>query len=201
MNAQGAQSIGTTQIAEALDISPGNLYYHFGNKEEIVLTLFDELETAFRKALTNDVTPPIGPGRFAGFYLESLEVLWDYRFFFGGLLHLLRRDEELALRYRTLQDWALDNLEAIAAQLVADGTMQKPKGRRGLRSVAINTWLIWSNWVRFVQISSPDQSIGRAEMVAGVAQILDVLSPYLDTDFERAARRVLARGLKRETAD
>lgn len=198
MNERGAQAIGTTQIAEALQISPGNLYYHFKNKEEIVRTLFDDLEADFRDTLTEDVGPPIGPTRFAGFYLRALNVMWSYRFFFGGTLHLLRQDEELARRYRELQAWGVDTLEGIARQLVKDGVMDKLKGAKGLRSVATNTWLIWSNWVRFVQISSPDQSIGREEMVAGVAQILDVLTPYLKPDFERAARRVLAAELKKQ---
>ena len=195
MNAQGAQAIGTTQITDALGISPGNLYYHFKNKEEIVRALFDELEQDFRDAITAEVEPPIGPTRFAGFYLRSLEVAWKYRFFFGGLLHLLRKDEALAHRYRVLQTWALENLEKIARQVVLDGNMSKPRGKNGFPSLALNTWLIWSNWIRYIQISSEDHSVTHSDMVDGVSQIFDVMSPYLDAEFQRRARRVLARDL------
>lgn len=193
MNAHGAQAIGTTQIAEALGISPGNLYYHFGNKEEIIRILFDGLEKQFRDALTADIDPPISPTRFAGFYLRSLDVVWEYRFFFGGLLYLLRRDEDLSQRYQKMQAWALENLEAIARQVADDGNMRKPRGRGGFRSVALNTWLIWSNWVRHIQISSPDHAIVRSNMIEGLSQLFDVLAPYLDPDFDRAARRALSR--------
>lgn len=195
MNAYGADSIGTNQIAEATGISPGNIYYHFKNKEEIVRTLFGELEREFRLALTADIETPISAGRFAGFYLRSMQVSWDYRFFFGGLLQLLRKDEDLAERYRALQAWAVDNLEAIARQIWADGHMSKPKGRDGFRSVAVATWLIWSNWIRYAQISSPTHEVRSADMMDGVSQIFDVLVPYLDPAFDKAARRVLSREL------
>lgn len=196
MNEEGAEAAGTTRIAAELGISPGNLYYHFANREEIVRVLFDALEAEFRATLVDDAEPPLSPVRFADFYLRSFDLAWRYRFFFGGLLGLLRRDDVLAARYRALQDWALVELEKIAGQLVKDGSMARPRGRDGLRSVALNTWLIWMNWIRFLQISGK-HVIEREDMVAGVGQLFDVLAPYLDESFERAARRVLARELAR----
>lgn len=201
MNEHGAQSIGTTQIAEALEISPGNLYYHFKNKEEIVRNLFDEVEEGLNDLLTADIEIPISPARFAGFYLRSLEVVWDNRFFYGGLLQLLRKDEELAERYRKVQAQTIDGLEGLARQFVKDGNMEKPRGRDGFRSVALNTWLVWTNWIRYKQTMSPTQMVTRADLVEGVGQIFDVLTPYLDPDFERAARRVLARELSVASLD
>ena len=196
MNEEGAEAANTTRIAAALGISPGNLYYHFRNKEEIVRVLFEALEIEFRAVLVEDVGPPIVPVRFAAFYLRSFDLAWRYRFFFGGLLGLLRRDEELAARYRALQDWALVELERIAGQLVKDGSMSRPRGREGLRSVALNTWLIWMNWIRFLQISGKDV-IQPSDMAAGASQLFDVLAPYLDPAFEKSARRALARNLPR----
>ena len=192
MNEEGAGAAGTTRIAAELGISPGNLYYHFRNREEIVRVLFEALETGFRAVLVEDVGPPISAARFATFYRRSFDLAWRYRFFFGGLLGLLRRDEVLAARYRALQDWALLELERIARQLVSDGNMIRPRGRDGLRSVALSTWLIWTNWVRHLQISGK-QPIEPADMMAGIDQLFDVLAPYLDRDFEKAARRALAR--------
>lgn len=196
MNEEGAEAAGTTRIAAELGISPGNLYYHFKNREEIVRVLFDALEAEFRTTLVEDTVPPISPARFAAFYLKSFDLAWRYRFFFGGLLGLLRRDEVLAARYRTLQDWAIVELEKIATQLVKDGSMARPRARDGLRSVALNTWLVWVNWIPFLQVSG-ERAIAHEDMVAGVSQLFDVLAPYLDDGFERAARRVLSRELAR----
>ncbi len=195
LNEEGAQAAGTTRIAQVLGISPGNLYYHFKNREEIVRGLFAALEAEFRAMMIEDVVPPISPARFAAFYLRSFDVAWKYRFFFGGLHHLLRQDDKLALAYRDLQAWALDELEGIVRQLAKDGSMTKPKTRNGFRSLGLNTWLIWMNWIRFVQISRKDE-VTRGDMIEGVGQMFDLLVPYLDADFEKAARRVLARELR-----
>lgn len=194
MNAEGAQPVGTSRIAQVLGVSPGNLYYHFKNREDIVRALFAELETAFRAILADDIDLPISPARFADFYLRSFELVWTYRFFFGALHHLLRRDDALAAQYRALQDWALVALEAIVRQLVADGSMARPRHNDGLQSIALNTWLIWINWVRFVQISGRE-TLTKGDLAKGVGQIFDLLAPYLLADFEAAARDVLARAL------
>jgi AcrR family transcriptional regulator len=201
MNEHGAASIGTTQIVEALKISPGNLYYHFKNKEEIIRILFDDVERALHELLTADIEIPISAARFAGFYLRSLEVVWDNRFFYGGLLQLLRNDEVLAERYRKVQADTIDGLEGLARQFYKDGNMAKPKGRNGFRSLGLNTWLIWTNWIRYKQTMSPSQLVTREDLVEGVTQIVDVLTPYLEPDFERAARRVLARELSVGSSD
>ena len=194
MNDEGAPAAGTSRIAQMLGISPGNLYYHFRNREEIVRALFESLDADFRAMMTQDIVQPISSSRFAAFYLRSFDVAWRYRFFFGGLQHLLRQDEELAEAYRGLQSWAIDALEGIVRQLARDGSMIRPQGRNGFRSLALNTWLIWMNWVRFVQISGRAE-VRRSDMIAGVNQIFDLLVPYLDANFAARARRVLSRDL------
>ena len=193
MNEQGAEAVGTNRIAAEAGVSPGNLYYHFANREEIVRVLFDALEAEFRDVLQRDVASPLSPERVAAFYVRSFDLAWRYRFFFGGTLGLLRRDAELARRYRALQAWAIDELERIAARIAADGHLDHPRGQAGLRSVALSTWLIWSNWIRYLQISG-HESIARADMATGVGQLFDVLAPHLDHAFAREVRRLVDDG-------
>lgn len=196
MNQQGSQAVGTHHICDALGISPGNLYYHFKNKERIILSIFHELETEFRAAFEVDSISPITPKAFAGYYLRTLDVAFGYRFFFRDLLYLLRRDDKLAEQYRALQLWALERLESIAAQVTREGHLQIPKSRPRYRSIAMNTWLIWSNWVSHIEISNGHNRITRADMVRGIEQIFDVLSGNLDKSFEKQVRQHLVRATR-----
>ena len=44
-NQQGERSVSTNHIAAHMEISPGNLYYHFPNKQAIIAVLFSEYES------------------------------------------------------------------------------------------------------------------------------------------------------------
>ena len=43
-NRLGERNVSTNHIAEALGISPGNLYYHYRNKGDIVFALFERYQ-------------------------------------------------------------------------------------------------------------------------------------------------------------
>jgi len=80
MNEQGG-AVGTSQIAEFLGISPGNLYYHFRNREEILRELFDGLSRELDEVLRVEPGEPIPVERLVACYTGGAKVLWRYRFF------------------------------------------------------------------------------------------------------------------------
>ncbi|OSR66101.1 HTH-type transcriptional regulator AcrR [Pseudomonas syringae pv. actinidiae] len=51
-NQQGERCITTNHIAAHMEISPGNLYYHFANKQVIIAELFTQYETLVGSFLT-----------------------------------------------------------------------------------------------------------------------------------------------------
>ncbi len=76
-NRDGAPHVTTADIADEMSISPGNLYYHFRNKNEIIA----ELYAAFEYRLDALLAAP--EGRVAGIedlwlFLHLLfEAMWD----------------------------------------------------------------------------------------------------------------------------
>jgi len=203
MNREGTSATGTTRIAEALSISPGNLYYHFKSREEIVAEIYERFETAFRDSLVRDIDH-ISPERFAAFYLNAMEIAWAYRFFFASQTDLLTADEKLATRYKEFQNWSLAALEAIVVVLEKQGTALLPKARgeaaRLRKSIALNTWLLWSAWISFRKVEKAESELVRDDMARGAVQMFDLFSPWLDPKFEKAARRTLTNELDRVEA-
>ncbi len=72
-NAEGYGALSALDIANALEISPGHLYYHFKGKREIAAALIDQFEATLASQLDAMLRrfSPAHPGPPAG--LETLE--------------------------------------------------------------------------------------------------------------------------------
>ena len=95
-NEQGEPNTTTNAIADEVDISPGNLHYHFRRKAELVDALLREFQADAGKVLE---PPAVGTATIEDFwaFLQSLvELLAAYRF-------LLRDTETLIMAYPSVQ--------------------------------------------------------------------------------------------------
>ena len=95
-NETGTQSSTTNHIAKAMGISPGNLHYHYKNREEIVRLLYIKMR--------EETTPSVDklPKSIAALREHEklvIEIRWKYRFFFKEMLSLFARDSELEELY------------------------------------------------------------------------------------------------------
>lgn len=116
-NEHGERAISTNHIASSLGMSPGNLYYHFKNKEDIVRHIFalyrDHLSTHFKPVdKGDDAFEHLGP------YLDSLfELMWRYHFFYDNLGDILARDSHLKQGYIDFQQELLEQVRNIILAL------------------------------------------------------------------------------------
>ncbi len=116
-NERGTANVTTNHIAEALNMSPGNLYYHFRNKAEIVRELFARIMQAWAE---NYALPAGKPPTFKtmdAMAAGNFEIQWRYRFFFRDLTLLLGADPELAELYRGNREAGMANTIALLQQL------------------------------------------------------------------------------------
>ena len=94
-NRSGVVGMSTNHIAAYAEISPGNLYYHFKNKEEIIRQLFDMMSQQVETYLAKDIDQH--PTRF---FFQLFELFWRYRFFHRELYQLRRQDPALSRKWR-----------------------------------------------------------------------------------------------------
>ena len=186
-NRFGAPNVTTNHIADELDISPGNLYYHFRSRDQILETLFDAFE---REAL--DATTP--PGHMPGFddlwlYLHLLfEVQVRYRFLFRDLYQLLEQQPPLQRRFRALLEYQRGSLQQIVNRLAEAGRLRDTSALQRA-TLTRNALLILTCWLGYSRLSE-DQA-GREPNLA-VWQVLSLFEPYL-SDSDRRKLEDLAR--------
>ena len=86
-NAEGEAHTTTIDIANEMDISPGNLYYHFKGKDQIIAELFQQYELALGSTLTAPIEQPLssekGTVENNWYYLYVvMEEMYQYRFLY-----------------------------------------------------------------------------------------------------------------------
>ena len=83
-NRFGEPNVSTTLISAELNISPGNLYYHYPAKDELINALFNRYELDLNALL--NAADDIANVEDAWFFLHSLfELIWRYRFLYRDL--------------------------------------------------------------------------------------------------------------------
>lgn len=189
-NEQGERNVTTNHIASHLGISPGNLYYHFRNKADIIYSLFLQYRALVDRYLQvpRDRTLTIEDKMV---YLESVfDGLWHYRFFHRDLEYLLTMDERLRHDYRAFTYQCLGEIRAVLKGLQAAGIL-RPQPDQEYEAMALNVWLVVTNWMAFLKTASPDggsDGSNPRELRQGVYQVLTLEMPYLtEAYYERVA--------------
>lgn len=95
-NETNTQSVTTNHIAKAMGISPGNLHYHYKNREEIIRLLYKQMQE--KMSLSIDEAPK-SIEELSEHQKVLIVVQWEYRFFFKEILFLFSRDSELEKMY------------------------------------------------------------------------------------------------------
>ncbi|ASK35847.1 TetR/AcrR family transcriptional regulator [Alloalcanivorax mobilis] len=179
-NRHGERNVTTNHIAEALGISPGNLYYHYRNKAAIVSALFDR----YQERLLEWLPAPSGPLTWQDkmrYFEGILESMWQGRFLHRDLAHFLLQDPELRRRYKTFVAASLERGLSIYQGLRDSGLIAASDEE--LRGLLMNTWLLAASWPGFTHGLNPDaagdENLDRALLRQGVYQIICLEAPYL----------------------
>ncbi|WP_226468171.1 TetR/AcrR family transcriptional regulator [Luteimonas panaciterrae] len=179
-NAQGEPNVTTNHIADELEISPGNLYYHFRNKDDIIEQLFSRFDTRMDEALT----PP--EGRLPG--LEDIwlqlhlvfECIWDYRFLYRDLVEILSRNRRLRIRFARILKRADDSAHEVMRGLTQAGVIRASAAE--LDAASTNVLVLATFWLNYASVrGDKDEQTAIRE---GIVQVMMLLAPFL-RDAER----------------
>lgn len=189
-NRHGTQSVTTNHVARALGISPGNLYYHFRNKEEIIREIFERMNVRWAEFWVQGRLPVLED--LVDLSNRTLLLMWDYRFLNRELGALLKRDPVLRARYRAVRKQRMTESASFLEGLVASGVLRKPESEASLSALLTVMWLIPENWLSYMEIWG--KTINRKTLQESMDLFFQIMRPYLslqaraDLDRLRAKR-------------
>ncbi|MGE8683495.1 MAG: TetR/AcrR family transcriptional regulator [Acinetobacter sp.] len=150
-NERGERSVTTNHIAAELGMSPGNLYYHFRNKSEIIKELMEQYqhETLEMLALPDDRL--LDANDKIRYFQVLSSQLWAYRFLHRDVYHLVENNEDFRKMYPRFASQVMQQGQKIYRAFVAAGLMQMTDSE--IEALTINLWIVLTNWTNFLYMS------------------------------------------------
>jgi AcrR family transcriptional regulator len=182
-NRFGEPNVSTTLISAELGISPGNLYYHYPAKDELINKLFDRYERSLTDLLR--AAEDVANVEDAWLFFHMLfELIWQYRFLYRDLNDLLSKNRRLETHFQ----FVLKN-KGKAVRHVLDGLGRSNAMRidaRDAEPMATAMVVVLTYWLSFEYVRDPRNALepasAGAALLRGAFHVLSLLSPYLESD-------------------
>jgi AcrR family transcriptional regulator len=193
-NSQGEPNVTTNHIADELEISPGNLYYHFRNKDDIVEQLFAVYETRMDEALR---VPQERLPNLEDIWMQLhrvFECMWDYRFLYRDLVDILSRNRKLKLHFGRMLNRAANSASEVLKGLAQAEIMRATADE--IRASAENVLLLTTFWLNFNAVRNSRVDPNQEDLNQGIYQVMLLIAPFL-RDAERLHLNTLAQAYRR----
>jgi len=102
-NEKKASNVSTVQISAAMKISPGNLYYYYANKEEVIRCIWQERMVAKIDELITEIENMKTASDLFICLESAFRHFAEYKFFYTELPTLFINDNQLIDMYRAIE--------------------------------------------------------------------------------------------------
>ena len=180
-NRFGEPNVSTTLISAELNISPGNLYYHYPAKDELINSLCDRYEAALRELL--NAGGGVRDVEDAWFFLHSLfELIWQYRFLYRDLNDLLSKNRRLETHFQAVLAEKTRAVRAMLGSMDRSGAMRIAAGERD--PTATSMVVVLTYWLSYEYVRDPRRALepeaAQQALLRGAHHVLHLLVPYLE---------------------
>jgi AcrR family transcriptional regulator len=178
-NEQGTGAVSTNHIAEAAHISPGNLYYHYRNKEEIIRSLFERLFALWDVTLVPPQDRPPTLDDLRELVHANFKIMFEYRFAYREIVALLRQDGALRQRYIAVRQRGYEGFREGIEALAEAGVLRSLPDAATVERLADLCWLISEFWLSELEVSGA--VVHEGQMERGIDLMMQVLHPYIQS--------------------
>ncbi|WNC66847.1 TetR/AcrR family transcriptional regulator [Thalassotalea nanhaiensis] len=184
---EGVGQISTNHIADIMDISPGNLYYHFKSKSEIIAELLRCFTTDFVTFFKSE-SEAISTNQSMWLKLTlGFQLMDKYRFIFCESSYILNKYPELRRLFAKAMQTTKTAIDTFCQHLQKQHIVNADE--QEIISLGNNMHLLFTQWPSYIAASVRNGLIkdvkGSDEHLfikQGVNQILNLIYPYLNNE-------------------
>lgn len=177
-NEEGEPNVTTNHIADEMDISPGNLYYHYKSKDDIIWQIFLQYEKKIKDVLDS---PDFNHASMKDMWLYLnmiFDVIVEYRFLYRNLIQLMNRIEFLKRHFRHILALKSQKALQILEQLRSEGILAADQ--RTTANLADQIALTSTFWLNYSVAIFDDNFDEQKKLSHGIFHILQMIAPFLD---------------------
>lgn len=176
-NDEGEVNVTTVDVANELDISPGNLYYHFRGKDIIVNELFDLYEYSMGQVLQALIDREFTFDDAWLYLYLVFEEAYKYRFVYQSPAGMMQRYPELQLRFKRLLTLKSKAGVSLITALLAD---ERSLSKTELANHGELFTLLLTFWLSFSELRRGDDAGDDTKRLwSGVRAVIASIEPLI----------------------
>ena len=172
-NNNGFASVTLFEIAGALDMTRGNLTYHYKDKDALLQAISDEFWSKFEKEKSQSTMLPS-----FGKMHHDVQLFYRYQRQYSFIFmddHVLR-SPVIRQKFKEVTEQSIKEMEATIAFAIAAGNMH-PEPYEGIyHNLAVSTWMLSFYWLNQQMILGDETDLTSEE---GEKKIWSLLLPHL----------------------
>lgn len=173
-NEFGEPNVTTLLISDELEISPGNLYYHFKSKIDILSELFDWFENEMLTLL--DVPDEPMDIEDQWFFLHLIfESIARYRFIYKDVVHVMQKHDRIGKRFQKVLSKKREATHRVLHNLKRDERLQANDNE--IVALGENIVLTATFWISYTIIANGE--LEEDDLSKGVYQVISLVAPFL----------------------
>jgi len=187
-NDHGYGQVTIRMIASALQMSSGNLNYHFRRREDILEALYDEMVAVFDARVQAVGDQPITLAYIEANITSSMDRMIEYRFFWMDLHYLLKSNKKIRAHFERVKMERIKGYKFVFQVLLRDNILHPPSFPRE-HELLINRMIDYSNtWLYASSLYEIEEKRNIIEEAS--FSLMSMLYPYLTAAGQETFRAI-----------
>ena len=188
-NIHGTKAISTNHIAKEMGISPGNLYYHFRSKNDIIRSISDNFSNELGSVLKIQLdTISDFSSNLTSLFNRFFKIQQSYQFLFLEGVHLTKQDSRLLDNYTNLRSLIKKGYHELLSNLVKIKIMKR-QSLNIIDDLLDAQWIIMWYWINHTILNR--NTYDDFQIKKGIKLSFSIIKPQLTSIGKVAFDRAL----------